>query len=274
MKRRIPFLVLGLFLVLAICFASCAAPTTPETPAAPETPTTPAAPETPTTPAAPETPTTPAAPAGTITWDQAKDNVDKTVTACGKIVEVNDMGDAYVMGMGDSMFTGGLCISVKKTDVATVGGDDKVKGYTDKEICVNGLLFKNPFGSFEIAVTDPAQITEAGAAPAAATPPAGGAAGTITWDQAKDNVDKTVTACGKIVEVNDMGDAYVMGMGDSMFTGGLCISVKKTDVATVGGDDKVKGYTDKEICVNGLLFKNPFGSFEIAVKDPAQITEK
>ena len=130
MNRLVNFLVLGLFMALTVSLVSCSAPATP------------------------------VEQVGEISWEETKDNVDKTLTVCGPIVTGTILGeDTYVLSMGKSIFEGGFAVSIAVTDAPKFPEGDPIKAYVDKTICVTGKIYANEYGGISITPTDPSQIT-------------------------------------------------------------------------------------------------------------------
>jgi hypothetical protein len=88
-------------------------------------------------------------------YSEAADHIDEKATVCGKIVETMAYQGSTILGMGAAVMESG-CVGIEVPDSMK----DKLPEdmYKDKEICVEGEIYKNPNGGGSIKVTDPSQI--------------------------------------------------------------------------------------------------------------------
>jgi hypothetical protein len=90
-----------------------------------------------------------------ISWQDAKNNIGKTVTIEDKVFEKIDAGDFWVLFFGAASTGGGTTgIEIKKSDVSKFPADM----YVGKKIKVTGALHSNPLGGGSFSLIDTSQV--------------------------------------------------------------------------------------------------------------------
>jgi hypothetical protein len=89
------------------------------------------------------------------TWQEAKDNIGKSVTIEAKVCEKIDAGELWVLFFGAASTEGGTTgIEIKKSDVSKLPADM----YIGKTIKITGELHSNPLGGGSFSLTDTSQV--------------------------------------------------------------------------------------------------------------------
>ncbi len=90
-----------------------------------------------------------------ISWQDAKNNIGKTVTIEAKVCEKIDAGDSWVLFFGAPSTGGGTTgIEIKKSDVSKFPADM----YVGKTIKITGELHSNPLSGGSFSLTDTSQV--------------------------------------------------------------------------------------------------------------------
>ncbi len=94
-----------------------------------------------------------------ISWQDAKNNIGKTVTIKDKVYEKMDAGEFWVLFLGAPSTGGGTTgIEIQKSNVSKFPADM----YVGQTIKITGELHSNPLSGGSFSLTDTSQVEVVG----------------------------------------------------------------------------------------------------------------